>query len=332
MINPSPRFASNAAVGSLPSLFCISKMSKDIGQSPEAYRAEMEKALLVLLTSMDRSGDKMVDIQDLQEALMSVGLHPRLVEEATNVIDQNGDGNICFEEILQLKNRNNRWIFNALIGDLSIRDHVSFTSVLNQCYEDSNIEPEDSFVAACNEGLPEEKYQQFGAAFCSVDGQHWHQGEAHEKFTLQEASFPIMYCKAIELVGAEEVHSIIGREPRGQGTSEYTMDKFGKPHNPLISLGAIATASLIHPEEDLADRFKVMTGVCDELTAGCGGNVTFDNFNYLKASESAVKEYSLAYGAKEKHSKPFLLFFFNKPQSFVDPIISFPPLIFFFFF
>ena len=283
-------------------------MSKDLGLSPSA--ANIEKELLLLLNSMDRTGDKMVDIEDLQDSLQSVGLHPMLVDSAVKIIDSDEDGVIGFEEILQLRNRTNRWIFRALIGDLAIRDILSFSSVLDKCFDDANIETEGACLAKCNAGMPKEKASQlFGAAFCSVDGQYWWRGEAHEKFTLQEASAPIMYCKALELVGDERVHSIVGREPRGQGTSEYAMDKFGKPHNPLISLGAIATASMVYPEKDLAERFQEMTAVWDDLTAGYDGTVTFDNFNYLKSSESAVKEFSLAYGAKEKSSKLFFFLF-----------------------
>jgi len=294
--SPSPR-------GSLPTMCSVSKVSKEVGL---LTGVDVEKELMVLLKNMDTNGDEKVLTEELRKGLQLAGLHPILLDSAVRLIDEDGDGEITFEEILKLRTPENQWIVRALVNDLSIRDMHSFSSVMNECFNESNVEPEegDACLAICNAGMSEEKASHFGAAFCSVDGQHWEKGTAHSKFTLQAASFPIMYCMSIESSGTERVHTIVGREPRGQGTSEYQMDRFGKPHNPMISLGAIATASLVHPEKDLADRFKVMTGVWNRLTANCDGPVTFDNYNYLKESQSAVKEYSLAYGAKEKGAFP----------------------------
>ena len=299
-MSSSPRgMKGGPSQSSLQNIFSVSKMSKDLGL--QGGEVDIEKELMVLLSNMDTNGDKRVATDDMREWLESAGLHPLLLDLAVKTIDEDGDGVITFDEILKLRTPENRWIFRALVNDLSIRDTMSFSAALDECYNEANVEPEDDYcLAVCNANLSEEKASQFSAAFCSVDGQYWERGEAHNKFTLQATSFPIMYCMAIELVGAERVHSIVGREPRGQGTSEYQMDKFGKPHNPMITLGAIATASLIKPEMDLADRFKTMTGVWNRLTANCDGGVTFNNYNYLMESQSAVKEYSLAYGAKEK--------------------------------
>ena len=79
---------------------------------------------------------------------------------------------------------------------------------------------------------------------------------------------------------------------------------------------------MVHPEKDLAERFQEMVKIFEKLIGndkkGEGANerqagVTFDNFCYLKVSEGAVREYSLAYGAKEKGG-----LFFYVPQLLIS--------------
>ena len=66
---------------------------------------------------------------------------------------------------------------------------------------------------------------------------------------------PINYGIALEELGEENVHKYVGREPSGQAFNELTLNKDGKPHNPLINSGAIMTSALIKNQSPLAERF-----------------------------------------------------------------------------
>jgi len=291
----------------------VSVSGKRSRSNSDAHKEGIDQQLATLLRNLDLDGDEKVTIKEFRLPLSSTGLHPHVVNQAIKIVDEDNDGNITFEEIMKLRTESHNWILNALLNDLAIRDYTAFTEILDECYEaalnETNVE--DTFIDDCCGDLTEEEEEAFAAAFCSVDGQHWVKGSS-KRWTLQGCSYPIMYCLAIEKVGPQTVHTIVGQEPRGQGSTEYRMDKNGKPHNPMITLGAIATASLVEPEKDLADRFQEFVHVTQRLTGKEqmeGGNddkeeITFNNFCYLKTSEGAVREYSLAYSAKENNAFP----------------------------
>ena len=64
----------------------------------------------------------------------------------------------------------------------------------------------------------------------------------------------------------DEVHHYVGREPSGRGFNELVLNKYNKPHNPLINSGAIMTSSLIQREAVPADRFDYVLNKWGELS------------------------------------------------------------------
>lgn len=85
-----------------------------------------------------------------------------------------------------------------------------------------------------------------GIAVTFVDGQRFVVGDADHPFTIQSCSKPFVYGIALQHVGRPKVMEKIGVEPSGDPfNSLIKLDENGRPHNPCINAGAIASSSLI---------------------------------------------------------------------------------------
>jgi len=93
----------------------------------------------------------------------------------------------------------------------------------------------------------------FGISICTVDGQRFDIGDTKIPFSAQSTSKPMTYAIACEHRGEELVHKHVGREPSGRNFNELVLNSDGLPHNPLINSGAIMCASLIKPENTMAE-------------------------------------------------------------------------------
>ncbi|MDZ5076111.1 glutaminase [Nesterenkonia sp. HG001] len=83
-------------------------------------------------------------------------------------------------------------------------------------------------------------------ALCTVNGTVYASGDADHQFSIQSMSKPFAYALAIEDQGLERVRDLIGVEPSGEAFNELSLDpETGKPRNPMINAGAIATHALI---------------------------------------------------------------------------------------
>jgi len=86
----------------------------------------------------------------------------------------------------------------------------------------------------------------FGIAIVTVDGHIYQVGDSREPFTIQSVSKPFVYGIALEDCGLEEVMARVGVEPSGDAFNSISLDPVtGRPLNPMINAGAIATAGLV---------------------------------------------------------------------------------------
>lgn len=143
---------------------------------------------------------------------------------------------------------------------------------------------------------------QYGISVCTIDGQRYNIGETNVDFTVQSCCKPINYGIALEVLGEEKVHKYVGREPSGQSFNELTLNKNGKPHNPLINSGAIMTSSLIKQELPLAERFEYIIDIWKKLSGGIY-KIGFNNSVYLSEKGTADRNYALAYFMKETNGQ-----------------------------
>jgi glutaminase len=86
----------------------------------------------------------------------------------------------------------------------------------------------------------------FGICLVTLDGSVYEVGDSVQPFTIQSISKPFVYGLALEDHGRADVLARVGLEPTGDAFNSISLDPgTGRPRNPMINAGAIATAGLI---------------------------------------------------------------------------------------
>jgi len=86
----------------------------------------------------------------------------------------------------------------------------------------------------------------FGIALVTVDGHVYQVGDSRQPFTIQSISKPFTYASTLDLYGIEHVLGKVGVEPSGEAFNEISLELgTGRPFNPMINAGAIATVGLV---------------------------------------------------------------------------------------
>ncbi|MFC7403158.1 glutaminase A [Citricoccus sp. GCM10030269] len=88
--------------------------------------------------------------------------------------------------------------------------------------------------------------QLFGLALTTVEGHSYTAGDAEHSFSIQSISKAFTYALVLDDLGPERVHEKIDVEPSGDPFNEISLQPgTGRPDNPMINAGAIATTSMI---------------------------------------------------------------------------------------
>jgi glutaminase len=86
----------------------------------------------------------------------------------------------------------------------------------------------------------------FGVALVTVDGHVYQAGDTRLPFTVQSISKALVYGLALEDHGVDAVLQKVWVEPSGEAFNSISLEPgTGRPRNPMINAGAIATAGLI---------------------------------------------------------------------------------------
>ena len=86
----------------------------------------------------------------------------------------------------------------------------------------------------------------FGICLVTATGHVYEVGDTRQDFTIQSISKPFVYGLALEDNGRTEVLKKVGMEPTGDAFNSISLEPgTGRPRNPMINAGAIASASLI---------------------------------------------------------------------------------------
>ncbi len=86
----------------------------------------------------------------------------------------------------------------------------------------------------------------FGIVIATVDGHVYAVGDTRRAFTIQSISKPLVHGVALEDCGRERVERTIGVEPTGDAFNSISLEPgTGRPLNPMVNAGAIATSSLV---------------------------------------------------------------------------------------
>ena len=133
-----------------------------------------------------------------------------------------------------------------------------------------------------------------GAVFATVDGEVHGAGDIDVELTIQSISKPFTYALALADRGFAPVLAKVGVEPSGEAFNELSLEGgSGRPLNPMINAGAIATHSLAGAEGlDPAQRLeRVVTG----LSAFAGRRLEVDESVCTSEIEHAHRNLAIAH-------------------------------------
>jgi glutaminase len=89
-----------------------------------------------------------------------------------------------------------------------------------------------------------------GLALATVDGHVYQAGDSRQHFTVQSISKTIAYGLALEDHGLDAVLAKVGVEPSGEAFNSISLEPgSGRPFNPMINAGAIATTALVRDDQ-----------------------------------------------------------------------------------
>lgn len=122
-----------------------------------------------------------------------------------------------------------------------------------------------------------------GIALVTVDGHVYQVGDARQPFTIQSISKAITYGLALEDRGIDAVLAKVGVEPSGEAFNSISLEpNSGRPLNPMINAGAIATTGLIAAKDGQSPMARMLA----TFARYTGAAVGIDEKVY--ASESAT--------------------------------------------
>lgn len=117
-------------------------------------------------------------------------------------------------------------------------------------------------------------------------------GDDGAQFTIQSMSKPFVLALALETLGREAVFSRVGAEPSGEPFNAISLEaRTGRPANPMVNAGAIATTSLVG-----GDDIDARTGlIVQMMSAFAGRSLWVDEAVYESESATGDRNRALAH-------------------------------------
>ena len=131
-----------------------------------------------------------------------------------------------------------------------------------------------------------------GIALVTVDGHVYQVGESRQSFTIQSVSKAITYGLALEDRGLDHVVGKVGVEPSGEAFNSISLEPdTGRPLNPMINAGAIATTGMIKAQPG-ADP---MQRILETFARYTGRPVEIDEKVYRSESDTGHRNRAIAH-------------------------------------
>ncbi|HEV2694409.1 MAG TPA: glutaminase A, partial [Verrucomicrobiae bacterium] len=132
----------------------------------------------------------------------------------------------------------------------------------------------------------------FGICLVTANGAVYEVGDTAQEFTIQSISKPFVYGLALEDNGRAATLERVGVEPTGDAFNSISLDPgTGRPRNPMINAGAIATAGLIAGKTP-ASRFK---RILETFSLYAGRQLKVDHTVYASESETGHRNRAIGH-------------------------------------
>jgi glutaminase len=150
----------------------------------------------------------------------------------------------------------------------------------------------DGALAAYIPELANANPDSFGICLVTAGGSVYEAGDSRQLFTIQSISKPFVYGLALEDNSRADVLKKVGVEPTGDAFNSISLDPVsGRPLNPMINAGAIATTGLI-AGKDLATRSK---RVLEMFGLYAGRELAIDEAVYRSESETGHRNRAIGH-------------------------------------
>jgi glutaminase len=132
----------------------------------------------------------------------------------------------------------------------------------------------------------------FAISVVTVDGKVIEVGDIDQLFTIQSASKPFVHGLTLEDCGRDFVMSRVGVEPTGEAFNAIVLDESsGRPYNPMVNAGAIATAGLVKGDDPTSKLNRVM----DMFRRYCGRDLYVDMSVYTSERTTGHRNRAIAH-------------------------------------
>ena len=160
----------------------------------------------------------------------------------------------------------------------------------------------------------------FGIVIATVDGHVYEVGATRQQFTIQSISKPLAYGVALEDRGPARVRDAVGVEPSGDAFNSISLQPdTGRPLNPMINAGAIATSSLIAGISQDARLARVT----EAISTYAGRALSIDEAVFESERSSGHRNRAIGhmlrnYGIVDGDPEPALELYFKQCSILVD--------------
>ncbi len=132
----------------------------------------------------------------------------------------------------------------------------------------------------------------FGICIATSKGAIYEVGDSRQAFTIQSISKPFVYGLALEYHGRASVLEKVGVEPTGDAFNSISLDPgTGRPRNPMINAGAIASAGLVGGKTPAAKLKRLL----DSLSTYAGRELAIDEQVFNSENETGHRNRAIGH-------------------------------------
>src|SRR5204863_8064269 len=131
-----------------------------------------------------------------------------------------------------------------------------------------------------------------GICLVTCSGSVYEVGDTAQPFTIQSISKPFVYGLALEDNGRPAVLQKVGVEPTGDAFNSISLDPgTGRPRNPMINAGAIASAGLVAGKTHETKLRRLL----EKFALYAGRELSLDQTVYQSESETGHRNRAIGY-------------------------------------